>query len=318
MQDPEGPPPPSDPTPPNSGPGVPPPPTPPGEFGGPGGPAGRGGAAGPGGSGGGYGGGHSAGGGYGGGHGGGYGAGHGAGSGFTGPGGPGRGSGPGSGAPPPPPYILPPWEDQARFGWLQAYFLTVRLMFTRPTETFARMPRQGSLGMLVLFVILTGMLAQAASLAWSALFSPLAAMWNLGNDGPLAWMGSVGYDAVALALMPVVAPLALFVQAAILHLCLMLVGGARNGLEATLRAVAYGEAPALLAVVPLCGGVIGLVWSLVVVIIGLRELHGTSTGRAVLAVILPSILCCGLALALIAMVGGIAALSEGFGDALGR
>ena len=119
--------------------------------------------------------------------------------------------------------------------------------------------------------------------------------------------------------MPVLAPLVLFLVAGVLHLCLMLVGGARQGLEATIRVVAYSESATLLAIVPLCGGLAGTLWMLVLYVIGLRELHGTSTSRAVLAVILPVFLCCGLAVLMaVLFAGGIAALTQGFGDALGR
>ena len=215
--------------------------------------------------------------------------------------------------------MLPPWEDQARFGWLQSYLLTIRLMFTRPTETYARMPRQGNLGLLVLFTILTTMLVQAISLAWSALLSPLASLGDFGREGALGWLNSTAGHAVLLALVPVMAPLALFVTAGVLHLTLMLVGGARQGLEATIRAVAYAETATLLGIVPFCGGLVGGVWVLVLYVIGLRELHGTTTGRAALAVVLPAFLCCGLVLiGATLFAGGIAALTHGFGDALGR
>jgi hypothetical protein len=45
-------------------------------------------------------------------------------------------------------------------------------------------------------------------------------------------------------------------------------------------------------VVPLAGGFIAVVWGIVLYVIGLSRVHHTSTGKAVLAVLLPFVLCC--------------------------
>jgi hypothetical protein len=55
--------------------------------------------------------------------------------------------------------------------------------------------------------------------------------------------------------------------------------------------------------IPVCGGLIAAVWGLVVNCIGLARAHETDTGRAVLAVMLPVIVCCGGGLVLAMMVG---------------
>ncbi len=90
-----------------------------------------------------------------------------------------------------------------------------------------------------------------------------------------------------------------FIRAAILHLMLIIVGGNRHGWDATFRAVGYSAGPQLFAIIPWCGDVVSFFWQMVLIIIGARELHETTTGRVVLAVILPFVLCCGSALFLI-------------------
>lgn len=73
------------------------------------------------------------------------------------------------------------------------------------------------------------------------------------------------------------------ILAAWIHLWVYLVGG-RRGIMQTTSAVIYGDTPGLLlGWIPLIGIIAGL-WSLVLVILGIRELQDLSTGRAVLAV----------------------------------
>jgi len=63
-------------------------------------------------------------------------------------------------------------------------------------------------------------------------------------------------------------------------------------------------------VVPIIGGFVGGIWTLVLEIIGLKEAHGTDYWRVILAVVIPVILalfCCCLAAAMIISAIGVAA-----------
>ena len=74
----------------------------------------------------------------------------------------------------------------------------------------------------------------------------------------------------------------------------MIVGGANQPFETTFRVLAFTQGSASpLQIIPLCGGLISGVWALVCNCIGLARAHETDTGRAVLAVFLPLIVCCG-------------------------
>ena len=53
---------------------------------------------------------------------------------------------------------------------------------------------------------------------------------------------------------------------------------------------------------------IAVVWNIVLECIGLARAHETDTGKAVMAVLLPIIVCCGGAM-LLAILGGFSALS---------
>jgi len=95
----------------------------------------------------------------------------------------------------------------------------------------------------------------------------------------------------------------IFINAAILHLFVYLVGG-RGGVEQTIKAVLYVHSH-----LTACGwipfvGLLGMLWSIILTIFGIRELHDLSTGKAVIAVILPVIL-----LIILVMVLGVALFS---------
>lgn len=74
-----------------------------------------------------------------------------------------------------------------------------------------------------------------------------------------------------------------------MHIWVYLCGG-RKGAGQTIKAMAYGSTPSLLlGWIPFIGFIFGI-WSIVVSIIGIRQLHEISTGRAVLAYLLGAII----------------------------
>lgn len=78
----------------------------------------------------------------------------------------------------------------------------------------------------------------------------------------------------------------IIVSGLIVHLFLLIFGGAKQGLTMTLRVISYAYAPQIFVVVPLLGACVAAVWTLVLEIIGLASAHRTDTWRAALAVLL--------------------------------
>ena len=103
--------------------------------------------------------------------------------------------------------------------------------------------------------------------------------------GEVAGLACVGLFGWLLALLDIL------ISGVIVHLFLMLFGGANQGLTMTLRVISYTSAPLIFAVVPFLGGCIATIWMLVLGIIGLAAAHRTDTWRAALAVFAPVILC---------------------------
>jgi hypothetical protein len=85
-----------------------------------------------------------------------------------------------------------------------------------------------------------------------------------------------------------------FIYAAVVHVCLMLFGGAKRSFETTFRAVCYGTSSVeALQVIPIVGMIAAIPWSIVVSCLAIARSHETDTWRAVLAVLLPWVLCIG-------------------------
>jgi len=100
-----------------------------------------------------------------------------------------------------------------------------------------------------------------------------------------------------------------FIAAAIVHVMLLLLGGARNGFEATFRVVCFSQATSLVLIVPFCGQLIAPFWTLVIDVIGLAEAQRIGHGKAAAAVLLPIVLvcCCCAGLGLV-FAGALASL----------
>ncbi len=61
--------------------------------------------------------------------------------------------------------------------------------------------------------------------------------------------------------------------------------------------------------VPFCGSIIAMIWTAVLYVMGFSIAHRTTQGKALIAVLLPIILCCVMGVILMIIVGGIAGLA---------
>lgn len=101
--------------------------------------------------------------------------------------------------------------------------------------------------------------------------------------------GAVALAALALVLLPLFAVLRVYVGAAIQHFFVFLFVRQRRGYWATFPVMAYGSALSLFSWIPLLGYLVAL-YGVYVTTIALREMHGTTTTRALLAALVPALL----------------------------
>ena len=202
-----------------------------------------------------------------------------------------------------------PWDQRQEKGFFNAFIETLQMVLTKPGIAFTAMKREGGLAEPLLYALIGGSFGAIIYFIYNFVFRSLALFPNRHN--PLAdLLGSLGWI-VLVILAPVFVIIGTFIGSAILHLCLMLVGGAKQSFEATFRVICFaGGSVNPLLVIPFCGGLIVGVWKVVLYCIGLSRAHETDTGRAVLAVFLPLIVCCGGGFLLAILFGGVGALSH--------
>jgi hypothetical protein len=201
-----------------------------------------------------------------------------------------------------------PWEHRQERGFFNAFVETLVMVLTRPAEAFSVMKREGGLGEPLIYALIGGSVGGIVSFLFSLGFQSLGLFADRDNSG-LAAMAGMGIGSAAIIiLLPLFIVIGLFICSAIVHLCLMIVGGANQSFETTFRVLAFSQgSTGPLQIVPVCGGVISCVWALVCICIGLARAHQTDTGRAVLAVFLPLIVCCGGGLLIAFMFGAMGA-----------
>jgi hypothetical protein len=209
-----------------------------------------------------------------------------------------------------------PWERRGEIGFAAALVETTQQVLLRPTEFFARMPVTGGVGGPLLYAVILGYLGLVAATLYNLVFSGVMGSSLRNFGGRYAELerfqdlmeGGVGAT-VQLVTGPLWIVVAAFVGAGILHVLLLLLGGANRDFEATFRVVCYAHAINIINLVPFCGSVFALVAWIVIATIGLKEVHHTSTGQALAAVLLPLLVCCCCcAAAVLAALGGVASL----------
>lgn len=191
-----------------------------------------------------------------------------------------------------------PWEDLDNLGFVQGILATLQQSLFSPAAFFARVPRQGGLLNPFLYGLFIGSLGATGSF-----------LASLVVDNPLLSYGKVGGElSIAVGLLiPFFVAAGIAIEAVLLHLAVFLIGGVKQPFEGTFRVVSYTSGPDLFNCVPYIGWLIAMIWKFYITVVGIREVHELSTGRSVVAVLLPLIVCCGLltgTLILAMLVGG--------------
>lgn len=190
-------------------------------------------------------------------------------------------------------------DGASRTGFSTARFIgsllhTAREVILRPVRFYRDLDPDEPLKRPVIFAVACYMI----SFLLTELFAPLD---PLAPDAPglLSEFFSQAEDnlsaaltiaaIVVLVLFPLGALLGLYLVAAFQHLFVMIFVRPRRDFEATLTVTAYATAVSLLAWVPVLGYAASF-YALLVSALGMRELHGTTTARALLATLVPALL----------------------------
>jgi hypothetical protein len=167
------------------------------------------------------------------------------------------------------------------------YFELIKGFLLSPVETFRNVRDTGPEDSLMYYLVLLVINAVLTAIVMLAMVNTIrmAVSGLLGQAGlPLPAITGAGVAFVALVLI-IVQFVLVFIGAAWLHLYVYLLGG-RKGYVQTLKAVTFGSTPSLLfGWIPFIGLLAGI-WTIVLEILGVRELQEMTTAQAALAVIL--------------------------------
>jgi len=180
---------------------------------------------------------------------------------------------------------------------VQSFVGTVREIVTNPVGFFRGIARRGDYANPLIFALVCTVISAAIS----GFLGVLYAILGIGGTG----VGeAVGAFVASMFFMPIIFTIALFVGAGILHLLVaLIIKPADTGFEATFRVVSYANVTELVSWVPVLGPLVATVASIVLSIIGVREVHETTTGKAALVVLIPAAVALLVALFLIVVVG---------------
>jgi hypothetical protein len=183
-----------------------------------------------------------------------------------------------------------PWEDISRLGFFTAFFRTMQEVLFSPTAFFRNMPVAKGMGSPLLYGVIISFLGTTVGL-----LGQFALGGFMGSFSQVEGMQGVNFFQTAFLLiyaffLPILVAIGLFIGSGIFHICLLIVGAGKRGFEATFRVVSYASSSQAFALVPFLGGIIIVVYNLVLWTIGFRESHQTTTGKAFIAVLLPMII----------------------------
>jgi hypothetical protein len=172
---------------------------------------------------------------------------------------------------------------------VQSFISTVQRVVLQPASFFSGILRRGDFINPLIFAIICYEV--------SAILGGLLRLIGIGTD-----IGFGGFI-VSIILAPIGTAIALFIGAGILHLLVMLIVGSRNsGFEATFRVGAYAAVTSLVSWIPFIGWIASL-YGIYLAIVGIREVHTTTTGKAALVVLIPAIVVLLLIVILVFAVG---------------
>lgn len=180
---------------------------------------------------------------------------------------------------------------------VQSFVNTVRDLVTQPVSFFNGIARQGDFVNPLVFALICVLV----SVVIGGFLGLLGSLVGIGDRGFGAAFGAlIG----GIFLTPIFYAIGLFIGAGILHLLVaLIIKPVNTNYETTFRVVSYSAVGQLVAWIPILGGIAAAVAGLVLAVIGVREMHNTTTGKAALVVLIPAAVVLLIGLILVALVG---------------
>lgn len=166
-----------------------------------------------------------------------------------------------------------------------SFIRTVRGVLLNPVSFFRGIAKQGDFVNPAIFALICALISAFLGGIISLVLSPLFA--GPGDTAGETLAGGVVGFVLTVILSPIYTAVGLLIGAGIYHLLvLFLVRPGNAGFEATFRVVCYVAAIQLISWIPIVN-IVAAIYGVVLSVFGIREVHATSTGRAVAIVLIP-------------------------------
>ena len=169
----------------------------------------------------------------------------------------------------------------------------VRRVVLAPTRFFAQLPRRGNLAGPLVFALICIEISAFLGVILGELFLLLGVGTSHPGFNPNPqnlWFPSIflpNIPVTSLIIAPIVGTIGVFVAAGVQQLLVRLVVGERNsGFGATFRVASYTQVTGLVNWIPTVGPLLAL-YGIYLSVVGIREMHGTTTAKATLVVLIP-------------------------------
>ncbi len=187
------------------------------------------------------------------------------------------------------------WEERDNSGFLTGLLRTLKETLFAPSRFFKQMAVTGGLTDPLLYAMIVGTIGITFYYLWDIFLHAslqsfmTSELLTAADRNPVSSMGT----ATVAILTPFMLIFSMFIVSGMLHLFLLIVRGARAGFEATFRVVSYSVSPFVFLIIPFCGMLVTSLWMVILTIIGLKEAHEISGGKATFAVLFPFLFCFG-------------------------
>ena len=177
-----------------------------------------------------------------------------------------------------------PWEKGSDLGIWKGIYQTFNLVLFSPGKFFSNMTHTNGIKEPLAFGLLLGSMGTMFGFFWQFL---VMSGRILSPGGILLDKFDINLNLIFLGIMiisPFLVILNMLISGSIIHMCLLILRGDKSGFEGTFRVIAFSQATRILDLIPFVGELIGGIWNLVVLIVGIRNIHDTSYFKTIVAI----------------------------------
>jgi hypothetical protein len=197
---------------------------------------------------------------------------------------------------------LPPWERRLELGLASAFWATVKQVMGDPAGFFRRMDKSVTtwdcLAVPCVLSLIGAIVSAIVQIAFAGVLAGFISSQG-GLDDPQAgaemfgqMFGGAFGACFGVFLAPVFAIIFAFIFAGLIHLYLHMTNNVGEPYHQTLRGYCYAQAPTILGIIPILGGIVGWFWSIWTTVVMVKELHRTTWGTAWISVLWYIVLLC--------------------------